>query len=131
MATPVEAMDKLDQQAMELDHRSWQLADTERKLEPIEVEYQRFIDDYEIGLWTKYEDSEYKIKLPSEAMRLKLAHKAMDPDLLGKYVGYVNSRKRLEKRISALKAAVDAQRSILSALKVEMEASGSGMRRAA
>ena len=38
--------------------------------------------------------------------------------------GFSNSRKRLEKRIGALKTAVDAQRSILSALKSELEAGG-------
>jgi hypothetical protein len=32
------------------------------------------------------------------------------------------ARKRAEKRISSLKAAADAQRSILSALKTELEA---------
>ena len=57
-------------------------------------------------------------------MRLKLAHKAMDPGVLGRYIGLLNSRKRLEKRIGALKSAVDAQRSILSALKSELEAGG-------
>jgi hypothetical protein len=131
VTTPVEAMDKLDVLATELDMRSRELADVERKLEPTELAYQAFVDEFEVGLWTKYEDSEYKTKLPPAPMRLKLAHKAMDPELLGRYVGLVNSRKRLEKRISALKAAVDAQRSILSALKVELEATGAGMRRAA
>jgi hypothetical protein len=131
VTTPLEAMDKLDALAGELDTRSRELADVERKLEPTELAYQAFVDEFEVGLWTKYEDSEYKTKLPSEAMRLKLAHKAMDPGLLGRYVGLMNSRKRLEKRISALKSAVDAQRSVLSALKIEMEASGSGLRRAA
>lgn len=131
MTTPLEAMNKLDDLATELANRSSELADVERKLEPIEIAYQASVDDFEIGLWKTYEDSGYKAKLPSEAMRLKLAHKSMDPALLGRYVGLVHSRKRLEKRIRALGITVDAQRSILSALKVEMEASGSGMRRAA
>lgn len=131
MSTPVEAMDKLDQLASELDLRSRELAGVERALEPAEVSYQSFVDDFEVGLWKEYEDSEYKTKLPPEPMRLKLAHKAMDPAVLGRYVGLVNSRKRLEKRIGALKTAVDAQRSILSALKSELEAGGGTMRRAA
>jgi hypothetical protein len=122
VTTPLEAMDKLSMLADELDQRSRELADTERRLEPVEISYQAAVDEFEVGLWTQYEDSEFKTKLPSEAMRLKLAHKQMDPALLGRYVGLVNSRKRLEKRIGALKAAVDAQRSILSALKYEMEA---------
>lgn len=131
MSTPAEVMAKLDQLASELDTRSSELADVERRLEPTELAYQAFVDDFEVGLWTKYEDSEYKTKLPPEPMRLKLAHKAIDPDLLGRYIGLVNSRKRLEKRIGALKSAVDAQRSILSALKAEVEAGGGTMRRAA
>lgn len=131
MSTPVEAMERLGEIVDELDTRSKELADVERRLEPTEIAYQAFVDNFEIGLWRKHEDSEYSVKLPPEPMRLKLAHAAMDPELLGRYVGLVNSRKRLEKRLSALKAAVDAQRSILSALKVEAEASGSAMRRAA
>lgn len=123
MSTPTEAMDRLEQLAEELDQRSLELADVERRLEPTELAYQAFVDEFEVGLWTKHEDSEGKTKLPSEAMRLKLAHKEMDPSLLGRYAGLLHSRKRLEKRIAALKVQVDAQRSILSALKTEMQAS--------
>lgn len=122
MSTPHEVMDRLDQLASELDLRSSELADVERRLEPAEIAYQTFVDDFEVGLWTKYEDSEGKVKLPPEPMRLKLAHKAIDSSLLGRYQGLIHSRKRLEKRIGALKTQVDAQRSILSALKVEAEA---------
>lgn len=122
MSTPAEAMDRLSLLADELDQRSRELADVERRLEPIEIAYQGFVDEHEVGRWVKHEDSDGKVKLPSEAMRLKLAHKDMDPALLGRYVGLVHSRRRLEKRIAALKVQVDAQRSILSALKAELEA---------
>lgn len=120
MSTVGESIAKLGDIADELDRASKVLSEIERELEPIEETYQRFVDDFEIGLWTKHEDE--GAKLPSEALRKKLAHKAMDPALLGRYVGLINARKRGDKRIASLKAAADAQRSILSALKTELEA---------
>lgn len=123
MTSAAECMMVLDEHARELDMRSKELARVERDLEPVEEEYRRFVDDFEIGLWQRSQDEE-GFKLPSEALRLKLAHKAIDPALYGRYVGLVKSRKRLEQRIRDLKTAVDAQRSILSALKLEMEATG-------
>lgn len=121
MASAAECMQTLDSLARELDTRSKELAQTERDLEPVENEYRTFVDDFEVGLWTRSQDEE-TFKLPSEALRLKLAHREMKPDLLGKYVGLMKRRKRLEQRIRDLRAVVDAQRSILSALKVEQEA---------
>lgn len=121
MATAQEALERLDEIVRELDQRSKELHGVEVSLEPVEIAYQAFVDDFEIGLWTRHEDD--GAKLPAEKLRVKLAHKQMDPALLGRYVGLVNSRKRLEKRIGALKTQADAQRSILSALKTEVEAS--------
>ena len=72
-------------------------------------------------MWRRHEDDD--AKLPAEKLRIKMAHKEMDPALYGRYVGLLNSRRRLEKRIAALKSLADAQRSILSALKLEMEVS--------
>lgn len=111
---------KLREAAEELDGLSRSLHRTERDLEPTEREYRQFVDDYEVGLWKQHQDEGRK--LPSEALRVKLAEQAMDPALLGRYVGLVMARKRAEKRIKDLRSSVDAQRSILSALKVEMEA---------
>ena len=130
MPTPTDAMLKLGEQAEELGDLSGRLADVSRKLEPVEREYTDFVDNHELGLWNRSEDED-GFKLPSAAIRLKLAHQAMPPELLGRYKGLVESRSRLVQRIRDLKAEIEAQRSILSALKVEMEASGSGMRRAA
>lgn len=120
MADVAESIAKLSDLADQLDNASRLLAKVERDLEPIEDEYQAFVDNFEIGLWKKHEDE--GAKLPPAGLRLSLAHRAMDPALLGQYVGLMNARKRGDKRVSALKAAADAQRSILSALKVEMEA---------
>lgn len=121
MASAAQVMQTLDALASELDDKSKLLHQTELDLLPVEEDYRRFVDDYEVGLWQRSQD-ESDFKLPSEALRLKLAHKAMDPALLGRYVGLVKARRRLEQRIRDLKATVDAQRSILSALKVEAEA---------
>ena len=130
-ATPAGAMSTLDAIAREMDLRSSQLAEVERRLEPVEIEYEAFVAAHEIGLWRRHESGELDGRWPSEQLRLRLALADMPPELLGRHTGLVNLRKRLEKRIGALKAAADAQRSILSALKVEAEASGFGGRRAA
>ena len=120
MSDVAECITKLRECAEELDHLSRSLHETERRLEPTEVQYRTFVDDFEVGLWKQHQDD--GAKLPSEALRLKLAERAMDPALLGSYTGLVMARKRAEKRIKDLRSAVDAQRSILSALKVEQEA---------
>ena len=113
-------MAKLDVLAAELDRRSKECADTERLLEPVEEAYERFVETYETGLWDAYEKDD--AKLPPEAMRLKLARRAMPPEMLGDYSSLMHKRKRLDKRMASLKTAVSAQQSILSALKVEAEA---------
>jgi hypothetical protein len=119
MTTPHEAMDVLDKRARELDEMSRALAQVERDLEPVGESYHDFIADFEIGLWKAHEEG---AKLPSEALRKQMALKAMPPELRGQYIRLFGSRKRLEQRIRDIKAEVDAQRSILSALKLEMEA---------
>jgi hypothetical protein len=121
MTTPMEARFKLNTLADELGTLAGLLADVERQLEPVENEYVQFIDNFDTGLWFSHVND--GAKLPSEAMRLKLARKEMDPELLGKYIGLTNSRKRLVDRIRSLKAEIEAQRSILSALKEELAGS--------
>lgn len=121
MTTPGEAIATLDGIARELDAISAALAKLEREYEPVERAYEDFLSDFETGLWAKHVDD--GDKLPSEKLRIQLAHRAMPTELYGKYFAFTKSRKRMEKRIGALKSACDAQRSILSALKMEMEAS--------
>lgn len=104
----------------ELDKLSRDLADTCRKLEPVAKEHDAFVAKYEIGLWRKHLETGQKF--PSEAMRLKLAHDEMKPELLGEWAALTASRDRMRKRISDLKSSVESQRSILSALKSELEA---------
>lgn len=138
-ADPTAVMDRLDKLATELDQRSNRLAAGERSLSGydqngehvagVEELYEQWMDTYITGLWAKHiEDG---AKLPSEEIRLRLARKDMPPKLLGEYTDLKAQRKRLENRIRDIKTQVEAQRSILSALKTEAEASGAGLRRAA
>lgn len=120
-AEAITARGKLREQAEELAQRSGELAQVSRDLEPVEQEYRTFVDDFEIGLWKRSED-EKDFKLPAAALRVKLAHREMDPALLGRYVGLTRGRERLVQRIRDLKVEIEAQRSIVSALKTEMEA---------
>lgn len=122
---PVEVMGALDGFADELDTLSKSLADTERKLEPVEGEYEAWMAAYEEGLWEQHLEG---AKFPPEKLRQRMGHKAMPADLFGRYTQLLNSRKRMEKRIGSLKASVSAKQSILSALKAEAQATGSGLR---
>lgn len=119
--TPGQVMTTLDALSAELHTLADGLAKVERELQGkgndggVQDEYQRFIDDYEIGLWNQHVND--GAKLPAKDLRLQLAHKAMDPALYGRYFALVKSRDRMLTRIGTLKAEIGAQRSILSALK--------------
>lgn len=115
------ALSRLDDYSRTLDDLSKALADCARKLEPVADEYQDFIDTHELGLYDRSE-SEDDFKLPSEAIRLKLALRAMPLELRGRYRTLKASQDRMTRRLGDLKALVDAQRSILSALKTEADA---------
>ena len=93
----------------------------------VEQQYQDFVDEYETGMWLKAQDG--GPKLPSEALREKLARKAMDPNLLARHDALIRKRQRIRQRISDVSKIIEANRSILSALKEE--AQGAGLRRAA
>ena len=120
-ADPIIVIGKLQMMAQELDDLSSKLVEIERKLEPAEDAYEKFVDAYYEGLWIKHmRDGD---KFPGEDMRIRLARRAMPVEVLGQYAGLVASRKRLQARIAAVKASVSAQQSILSCLKQEMEVS--------
>ena len=121
MTDPGSVMVKLDTLADELDKRSKEMAETEREMETSERLYEGWLGEWEANLWEESLTSE--TKFPPEKLRLRLAHRAMPAELLGTYQILTARRKRLERRISSIKTLVDAQRSILSALKEEMAAS--------
>lgn len=129
-ATPIEILDRLDGHSVELGQLSGALLEVNQRLEQVDGEYQKFVDEFEVGLWLQAQEDDGP-KLPSEALRLKLARRAMDADLLGRRDGLMMKRERIRQRITDVKAMVEADRSILSALKVEAEASAAGFRRAA
>jgi hypothetical protein len=140
MSDANQVMETLDAHSAELNKLSNELATTERLLggytdsdgvetKGVEAAYEAFLDVYECGCWDRHDkDGD---KLPSEAMRLRLARREMPTEMLGTYSSLVAKRKRIEKRIGSLKTQVSAQQSILSALKLEAESSGAGLRRVA
>lgn len=121
--TPQQALARLEASRAELDRLSGALFEVEHRLDDVEKDYQDFVDDFEVGLYLKSETADGP-KLPSEAMRLKLARREMAPELLGRRDGLVRKRQRIRQRISDVKAMVEADRSILSALKTEADATG-------
>ena len=121
ISTPAEAMAELQRLSTELGQLATTLAGVNKALVPVQESYERFLDDFETGLWFKHETE--GAKLPPADMRIRLAHKAMAPELLGQYHGLTDKRDRLRKAISDKKALVDAWRSMLSALKAEVEGS--------
>lgn len=118
---PLTVLSDLDDHAKELDHLSKRLATVERELEPVEREHEAFRTAYEAGLWERH--VAHGDKFPTgEGFRLRMAQQEMRVELLGRYVELHGERRRLTQRIGTLKAVVDAKRSVLSALKVELEA---------
>jgi hypothetical protein len=117
---PTGVIEVLGDHARELDQLSKRLSQVETELEPVALQYEEWMGAYEEGLWDHHIAG---AKLPPEALRTRMAHRAMPPELLGAHTHLVNERRRLEKRISSLKAVVDAQRSLVSALRAELEAS--------
>lgn len=114
MTTPGEALSVLDGIRQEMDSLSISLHKVEQQLDPLSVQYEQFISDFEIGLWEQHVDGG---KLPPATLRVQMAHRAMPPELYGRYTALAASSKRMQKRISTLKAQAEAQRSVLSALK--------------
>ncbi len=113
----------LDSYARELDGCSQKLAKVEDELEPLNGIYEEAMDDAEASFWERHEDE--GDKLPPQHMREVLARRSISPEIRSKRALLLSKRKRLEKRIRTLADLVDAQRSILSALKSEMEATRS------
>lgn len=117
-----EAMAKLSGYAADLDKRSRELGQVQRELDPVLDGYADFVESFEADLYRKCEAD--GTKLPSESLRLILARQEMPEEFRKQHDLLLRRRERLKQRISDLKAAVEAQRSILSAEKAEMEAIG-------
>jgi uncharacterized protein (UPF0371 family) len=105
----------------ELDDLSKALMNSEKELAPIERELEIFVSDFQVALYDEHRSRDER--LPSSEIRLALAYRAFDRDRYNRYLALKAARVRARQRIGDLKGIVDAQRSILSALKTELEAS--------
>ena len=115
-----DAMLRLNNIANELDTLSKNLQTVEQRMESVDVDYEEHVADFEAAMFDRYERGEGK--WPGEETRERLARRTMDADLKRERDRLHAARNRAEKRIKSLGKAADAQRSVLSALKVEQEA---------
>ena len=114
------AMTRLSKIASEMGSLSQALHEVEKRMEDIDARYEDHVSDFEVGMFDRYDAGEGK--WPSEETRERLARRTMDADLKREHDRLHAARARAEKRIRHLTKEADAQRSVLSALKVEMEA---------
>jgi hypothetical protein len=105
----------------ELDQISKELVQTEKGIEHLEPQVEKFVEDFIAGLWETH--MEEGTRLPPEDVRKSLAWKSMDRDLKANYRAHMAARRRAKSRLSDLREIVAAHRSIVSAAKTEMEAS--------
>ena len=117
---PATVMNELNALASESGDLAGKLHKLQRAFEPIEEEHDNFVSDFVTGLWAQHCDG--KAKWPGEEVRLMLARQAMPPDLYGRYTAHKKSIDRIRTRMRSLRLEADARRSILSALKEEMQA---------
>jgi hypothetical protein len=110
----------LMEKARELDDLSKRLGETEHELTPLENELTEWVEAYHVQCWEGYVERDEK--LPSEVTRVALAHRSFDREKYKRILVLRGLRNRRKRRISDIKEIVDAQRSIVSALKTEMEA---------
>lgn len=96
------------------------LQQVEKRLEPLERAYEEDFADFEAGMFQRYEDGEGK--WPGEETRQRLYRRTMPQEQRQDLMRLQAARVRAEKRLTWLGKAAGAQMTILSALKVELEA---------
>ena len=107
--------------ARELDDLSKHLTMVERELGPLEAELTLHEEGFEASCWDRHvKDDE---KLPPKPTREALARRSFDDVKYTRILALRAARTLSKRRISDLNSVVDAQRSIVSALKLELEAS--------
>lgn len=115
MSDPIELIQKLEgliEQRRDLSERLQKVQDD---LEETQASYKRSVDDFEVDLYLESERTGKR--LPSQALREKLARRNMTPELLGRYDGLIFMRDRLMRNLQDLKVDIDGLRSVLSAEK--------------
>ena len=120
MTSVAEEIQILTGYANRLDELSKLQTELLRELEPVSFLLEQALLLYEATVW-KAHMNENK-KLPPKGVREALGHQQVDPSVISRYTRLTNDSHRVEKEISHLKALIDARRSILSALKLELEA---------
>lgn len=120
MPAPQDVMDRLDKLARELDKHSTELAEVERKLEPLEAFWQELMDDKAVGYQERYEKD--GVRVPSKDMQERLARRSAPPEVIGKRRTLLGSRERLKQRLQALRTDVSAQQTLMRALRDELSA---------
>lgn len=113
---------ELDRIARELDDRSKSLWNTEIELSRIREVYDEEFAEYEAEWYRRYRDGEDKWPGEETRHRVFRQEKLKGNEAVRRMLFLERKRARLEDRIRSLGKEADAQRSILSALKVEMEA---------
>lgn len=121
MSDVIDASRTLLLKARELDELSKKLDEIEIELGPLETALTEWVEDYHASCWAAHIEED--AKLPSESIRISLAHRSFDREKYQRLLALRAGRTRRKRRISDLKEIVDAQRSIVSALKTELEAS--------
>lgn len=116
MSEVTELIRELDAKRRELGELADKLNRVQRDLEPVQRDYDNFIAAFEVGLYHQSLE-EGGPKLPSERLRVQLAHRKIDADLYGRFLQLTASRDRLEARLRAMRLEIESLRSILSAEK--------------
>jgi predicted nucleic acid-binding Zn-ribbon protein len=113
---------ELERIARELDERSKSLWNTEIELSKIREVYDDEFAEYETEWYGRYKAGEDKWPGEETRHRVFRQEKLKGSEWVRRMLFLERKRDRLEDRIRTLGKEADAQRSVLSALKVEMEA---------
>lgn len=121
------ALRNLDRISRDIGAKASELHEVNMEIEPLEAWWEEYLGDFEAALLASDR------RMPSEKTRDRQCRRQLlrDETPLGQgtyadharyYFQLQAKRARLKERIANLKAEADAQRSVLSALKVELEA---------
>lgn len=116
------AMRELNRIARELDQRSRSLWNTELELAQLHEAYDEEFAEYEAEWYRLYEAGEKKWPADATRHRIFREERMKDSEAVRRMLFLERKSKRLKDRIHHLATEADGQRSVLSALKVEMEA---------
>ena len=117
----IESAEELLKKVRELDELSKQLNAVMETLGRIEFQFEWHVVDYKTALAQEYAESEKR--LPAEDIRTAMAVRAFGRDAYRDLLSARSQRARIKARLTDLNEIVAAHRSIVSAAKIELEAS--------